>query len=208
MGLLFWCTQVCLINQSKLFITDYIESVEYNNRKSEEYSLKVSPKIKRQVESIKNKDEDASNVLLLSFHNTKKSLQGFSYMYLTALTDSPRGIDDESCIELWTNLPYLQFTDEVERIRRASYLRIDSMESAKERFPQLYKKLKLSGAYAAGFYPIEGIDSEGNIAPVGMIIVMYNKPKHYYLGYYNECIAPYIQILSTLLNYNTTYRNK
>lgn len=208
MGLLFWCTQVCLVNQSRLFITDYIESVEYNNRKSEEYSLKVSPKIKRQVENIRNNDTDASNVLLLSFHNTKKSLQGFSYMYLTALTDSPRGIDDESCLDIWTNLPYLQFSDEVEKIRRASYLRIDSLESAKEKFPQLYKKLRLSGACAAALYPIEGIDSEGSIEPVGMIVVMYDEPKRYYLGYYNECIAPYIQVLSTLLNYNTMYKNK
>ena len=81
-------------------------------------------------------------------------------MYLTALTDSPRGIDDESCLDIWTNLPYLQFSDEVEKIRRASYLRIDSLESAKEKFPQLYKKLRLSGACAAALYPIEGIDSE------------------------------------------------
>ena len=106
------------------------------------------------------------------------------------------------------NLPYLQFSDEVEKIRRASYLRIDSLESAKEKFPQLYKKLRLSGACAAALYPIEGINSEGSIEPVGMIVVMYDEPKRYYLGYYNECIAPYIQVLSTLLNYNTMYKNK
>nr|DAN43724.1 MAG TPA: hypothetical protein [Caudoviricetes sp.] len=208
MALLFWCTQVCLVNQSRIFITDYVESVEYNNRKSEEYSLRTSPKIKRQIENIKNKDADASNVLLLSFHNTKKSLQGFSYMYLTALTDSPRGIDDESCVDIWTNLPYLQFTDEVEKIRRAGYLRIDSIEAIKDKFPQIYKKLRLSGVHSAAFYPIEGMDTEGNIAPIGMIVVMYNKQKNYYLGYYNECISPSIQILSTLLNYNTTAKNK
>ena len=74
MGLLFWCTQVCLVNQSRLFITDYIESVEYNNRKSEEYSLKVSPKIRKQVENIRNKDTDASNVLLLFFSQYQRKV--------------------------------------------------------------------------------------------------------------------------------------
>ena len=65
-ALLFWCTQICLVNQGKVFITDYIESVEYSNRKAEEYSIKMSPKIKQQIENIKNKDSDATNVILIS----------------------------------------------------------------------------------------------------------------------------------------------
>lgn len=205
-GLLFWCTQLCLINQGKVFITDYIESVEYNNRKAEEYSLRNSPKIKREIEKVKIKDADASNVILLSFHNTKKSLQGFSYMYVTALTDSPRSIEDESCVEAWNNLPYIQFSDEIEKIRREGYLRIDSIESIKTAFPQMFKKLKLLGVHSAAFYPIEGEDSEGNLMPTGMLLICYNEPKEYYLGYYNKCISPSIQLLSTILNYNTAVK--
>lgn len=206
-ALLFWCTQVCLVNQGKVFITDYIESVEYSNRKAEEYSIKMSPKIKQQIENIKNKDADATNVILISLHNTKKSLQGFSYMFLTALTDSPTGLAD-SYTGLWSDLPYLQYSDEVGKIRRLGFLRTDSIGFLKEDFPQFYKKLRQCEAHAAAIYPIDGIDSDGATAPIGLIVVLYDKPKQYYLGYYNTCIAPSTQILSTLLNYNTTINKK
>ncbi len=206
-ALLFWCTQVCLVNQGKVFITDYIESVEYSNRKAEEYSIKMSPKIKQQIENIKNKDADATNVILISFHNTKKSLQGFSYMFLTALTDSPAGLAD-SYTGLWSDLPYLQYSDEVGKIRRLGFLRTDSIGFLKEDFPQFYKKLRQCEAHAAAIYLIDGIDSDGATAPIGLIVVLYDKPKQYYLGYYNTCIAPSTQILSTLLNYNATINKK
>lgn len=206
-ALLFWCTQVCLVNQGKVFITDYIESVEYNNKKAEEYSLKIAPRIRQQIESIMNKDMDASNVLLLSFHNTKKSLQGFSYMYVTALAEALRGLDGD-CIDMWKDLPYLQYGSEIDKIRRLRYLRADSIESLQSDFPQIYKRLRMCNAEAAAIYPMEGIDSEGEEVPIGLIIVIYDKPKQYYLGYYNTCIAQPIQILSTLLNYNTTVKQK
>ena len=201
MGLLFWCTQVCLVNQGEVFIQDYVESVEYNNRKAEEYSLKMSPKIKQQIENIKNKDADATNVILLSFHNTKKSLQGFSYMYITAIVDAPRGLSDDY-LPIWKDLPYLQYSNEVDKIRRMGYLKTDTLNSIKYDFPQFFKKLKQCEAISTAIYPIDGLDLDGNTAPMGLIVVLYDKPKQYYLGYYDTCIAPSTQVLSTLLNYN------
>lgn len=198
MALLVWCTRVCLVKQGEVFVQNYIETVAHDTKKAEEYSLQMAPQIRQQIDRIQRQDTDATNVLLLSFHNTKKSLQGFSYMYLTALTEAPRGIDNDGCIEMWYNLPYIQYEDELTRIRRAGYLRIDSIENIKNLFPNLYKKLRQSGVNSAAFYPIEGMES-----PVGLVLVTYDKPKKYYLGYYNVCISPSIQVLSTILNYET-----
>jgi len=50
--------------------------------------------------------------------------------------------------------------------------------------PKLYRKLKLSGAKSAAFYTIEGMRS-----PIGMIVVLYDHPKEYHLGYYMEVIS-------------------
>ena len=47
-----------------------------------------------------------------------------------------------------------------------------------------------------------------DLIPDGIAIFDYYESGRVDLGYYNECIAPYIQVLSTLLNYNTTYKNK
>jgi hypothetical protein len=45
----------------------------------------------------------------------------------------------------------------------------------------------MSEAKSAAFYPIEGIDN-----PIGMIVVLYRKPKIYSLGFYNRYISPQI----------------
>lgn len=50
--------------------------------------------------------------------------------------------------------------------------------------PKIYRRLKMSGAKAAAFYTIEGVKN-----PIGMIVVLYNTPKTYYVGYYPEVVA-------------------
>ena len=49
--------------------------------------------INRHVRLIAHKDSDAFDVLLLSYHNSKASLQGYRFLYLSCITESPKSID-------------------------------------------------------------------------------------------------------------------
>lgn len=160
--------------------------------------------INKQVKSLQLSDPDCFNVLLLNYHNSQESLQGFRYLYLNCLAESPKGIYDEPLKEYWKDLEYVYYEDELSRIRNAGFFRIEDVDSIKYTFPKFYSRLKICQAKAAAFYPIEGIDY-----PIGMVIVLYKQPKQYSLGFYNTKIAPYIQKLSSILDYrNVTQKLK
>ena len=177
-------------------ITDKIEYITNQNQKAEQYTLSIAPQINNCVQSIVDRDDDCYDVLLLNYHNSTESLQGFKYVYLNCISEKSRDVTADSNKELWHNLDYMEFEEELTKIHNHGYLRIQDIDSVYRNFPRLCKKLKLSGAKAAGFYPIEGVES-----PIGMIVVLYNKPKHYSQAYFNLTIAPSIQKLAVLLDY-------
>lgn len=181
---------------TKSIITDQLEQITNNNKEAEQYTLSVAPQINNCVQAIANKDQDCFDVLLLNYHNSTESLQGFKYMFLNCISEEPKDLNCESYRELWHNLDYLEFADELSKIHNHSYLRLQNSDTTNINFPKLCKKLRLCGAKAAGFYPIEGIESS-----IGMIVVLYSKPKNYTIDYYNSVIAPSIQQLAVLLDY-------
>lgn len=149
------------------------------------------------MQEILLKDREASNVILLNYHNTLTSSNGLSYRYLTALTEKKRGIDSKNCLKYWKELEFINYEEEFTKIISNHYLRMDSIDAYESRFPKITELLRMCNAESAAFYPIQGI--EGSI---GMIIVLYPKKKEYYLGYYNEVISRQIQALSSLLDYD------
>lgn len=186
-----------LINQnSKTIIKDYLNQTEQQDQLADQYTMKVAPKLHECVQTIANLDQDCYNVLLLNYHNSKKSLQGIRYVYLNCMIECPKGINDEQVKEYWSDLEYIYYQDELSKIHNQGYLRISNIEDIKTTFPKLYKKLQISGAVSAAFYCIEGVNN-----PIGMVIVLYKKQKFYSSGYYSEYISPYTQKLSTLLDY-------
>lgn len=68
------------------------------------------------MDAILKGDKDASNVLLLNYHNTLNSTHGLSYRYLTALTERRRGYDTKARIKLWADLEYMNYGEEIELI--------------------------------------------------------------------------------------------
>jgi len=77
------------------------------------------------------------------------------------------------------------------RIHGNDYLQISDIEDIKLIMPKIYKRLKMSGANAATFYTIEGLES-----PIGLVIILYNeKPKR------KANILPEIQKLAVVLDY-------
>ena len=189
-----------IINYSKTqnehILRQYTDFTETRDQEADNYTFETASDINKYIGDIAKKDTAAFNVILLSYHNTQRSLQGYRYLYLKCLTEKPRGIHSEPLKELWTNLEYIYYEDELRKIHSNEYLRITDIETIKTTMPKFYRKLKLSGAQCAAFYTIEGIKN-----PIGMIVILYDHKKEYHLGYFMEVIYPDIQKLAVLLDY-------
>ena len=177
--------------QNKCILKEYGIFTEQQERMAESYTLETASTINRCVSDIATKDQECFNVLLLNYHNTQKSLQGFRYLYLNLLTEKPKGLDNDPVKDYWSNLEYVYYEDELARIHNNEYLIIDNIESIKPIMPKIYKRLKISGAESASFYTIEGLQN-----PIGLVIILYkDKPSR------KVNIIPEIQKLAVLLDY-------
>lgn len=183
-------------NQNQEVIKDYVEVLEERERQAEEYTLELAPFINNCVLEIQRNDSKCQNVMLLNYHNSKKSLQGFRYLYLNCVTEKPKGLDSEPMKIYWQDLEYIYYEDELSRIHDNGFLLIENVDSVRLQFPKLYKKLISCNAKAAAFYPIEGVRT-----PIGMIIVFYKDCMKFTEFDYLDNASSQIQKLSTLLDY-------
>ena len=182
---------------AKSILEDYTQQAIAEKKIAEQYTQIISPMVNEYIQEILLKDRDASNVILLNYHNTLTSSHGLSYRYITALTEKKRGIDSKNCLRVWKELEFINYEDEFSKINSNQYLIMDSIDAYVTKFPKITELLNMCNAKAAAFYPIEGIGGS-----IGVIVVLYPKKKEYYLGYYNEVIARQIQALSSLLDYD------
>lgn len=185
-----------LRTQNENILRQYTMFKEMQEQEAETYALETAADINKCISDIAKKDTAAYNVVLLSYHNTQKSLQGYSYLYLDCLTEKPKGIDADPLREFWTNLQYTYYEDELSKIHNSEYLRISDIETIRQSMPKFYRKLKLSGAEAVGLYTIEGVKS-----PIGMVIVLYNHKISFPIEHFMRNVAPDIQKLAVLLDY-------
>lgn len=186
----------CMKYYNQNIIKDYVEVVEEKERAAEEYTLELAPFINECILEIQKNDEDCQNVLLLNYHNSKKSLQGFRYLYLNCITEKPKGLDSEPVKMYWSELEYIYYEDEFGRIHDNGSLLVTDVDSIKTTFPKIYRKLISCNSKAAAFYPIEGIRT-----PIGMVVILYKEPNQLHDIEYVNNISPQIQRLSTLLDY-------
>ena len=182
---------------AKSILEDYTQQAIAEKKIAEQYTQIISPMVNEYIQEILLKDRDASNVILLNYHNTLTSSHGLSYRYITALTEKKRGIDSKNCLRIWKELEFINYEEEFSKINSNQYLIMDSIDAYVTKFPKITELLNMCNAKAAAFYPIEGIGGS-----IGVIVVLYPKKKEYYLGYYNEVIARQIQALSSLLDYD------
>ena len=166
-------------------IKDYVEVIEDQERAAEEYTLELAPFINECVLEIQRNDKDCQNVLLLNYHNSKKSLQGFRYLYLNCITEKPKGLDSEPVKMYWHELEYIYYEDEISRIHDNGSLLINHIDSIKNSFPKIYRKLISCNAKAAAFYPIEGVRT-----PIGMVIILYKEPNNLHDSEYINNVSP------------------
>ena len=162
---------------------------------AEEYAKEKASEVNRHVRLIAHKDNDAFDVLLLSYHNSKQSLQGFKFLYLSCLTESPKDIDTPLLKNQWTNMDYVYYVDELEKLHNQEIVQISNIKEMEDYLPKLYRLVKSSDAKAVSFYVVEGKKS-----PIGIIVILYKNPIENQMEK-AKIIMPSIQKLAILLDY-------
>lgn len=206
------CAKTCIIIVLCGLI--FINYIQYQNRDilkqyniftqekeqiAEDYTFETASAINRCVSDISKKDTLCYNVMLLNYHNTQKSLQGYRYLYLNCLTEKPKGIEYEPLRDYWSNLEYIYYEDELSKIHNCEYLVIKHIDDIRFTMPKIYKKLKISGAEAAVFYTIQGKRN-----PIGLVIILYDKPLVKDVSKSMIYIFTDIQKLALLLDYENS----
>ena len=164
----------------------------------EKYAIEMAEPINQCLKEISVKDKDTYNVILLTYHNTKKTMQGFSYIYMDYLTDYKIDPSKPQVKKFFRELDWLYYSDELKTLQDQSYYRCNSLDSLKIKYPKLYYDVfQELNPKALAIYNLQGVDSS-----LGLLIILYDKPKKYYLGYSNTVIYPYLQQLASILDYN------
>lgn len=184
---------------TKAYIKERFKIEQTEKEKQEMYLEKAAPQINNFVQDIIEKDTLISNVLLLNYHNTLISSNGLAYKHLTAITEKFRGLDNNPCIDDWPELPYINYIQEIEKVKQTTYTIWEWNDENRINFPNFSHRLKKSDARYAVLYPIKGVDEN-----VGMLIVIYkDKIPAIDTNYYHYVISPNISRLAILLDYDT-----
>lgn len=200
LGILFMMFYTKMLNDS--IISDYLEKLEKIDQRADQYTIEIAPKIQQCIDAIQRDDQNCENVLLLNYHNSKKSLQGIRYLYLNCIIESQKGIHTDQVKQYWSDLEYMYYQDELSKIHNQGCFKIENIDSVRNHFPKIYRLLLISDAKSAVFYSIEGIES-----PIGMIVVLYKEPRKFNSNSYNNYTLSQIQKLSTLLDYPNLKNN-
>lgn len=199
MGIIFYQCNTSEI--TKLFKQE-IQNEAQIKQDREQYTIDITPKIHNILEDVIHKDEGATNVLLLNYHNTLTSSHGLSYRYLTGLCESFQ--ESEPCIDYWKELDYMNYGNEIQKITMRRCLLMQNITEYRNEYPKFTYLLERSNAKSAVFYPIIGVDNS-----VGMLIVIYKETvSELSLDKIRKAIAPNIQPLAILLDYNYVKRIK
>ena len=198
MGLIVWVIGHYTLDGVVRAIRDTNESEQILKEKREQYTIQITPNINYHVKDILLKDQKASNVILLNYHNTLISSNGLSYKFLTALCEQFQGDDSEPTIDYWKELDYMNYGEEIQKINTAGAYVLDSIQKYRNTFPKFTYVLERCEFKSAVIYPLTGVDG-----PIGMIIVGYRTAiNNLDLTYVRKVIAPNIQPLATLLDYD------
>ena len=91
---------ICLIFSTKSITLQALQEyhIQQTEEKmlAEEYTRIITPYINEYCQKILDLDEDATNVILLNYHNTLTSSNGLSYKYLTSISERRRGFETKS----------------------------------------------------------------------------------------------------------------
>lgn len=197
MGYIFY-SQISV--QTQRFIINRFEQEIKSEKKAEKYTQDTAIEINQQVKLIADQDQDAFDVILLSYHNSTQSLQGYKYLYLSCLTEAPRSLDTPLLKQQWNNIDYIYYADELNKIHNQSFVQIRDIEDMGATLPKLYHLVKASDAKSVTFFTVEGQNN-----PIGMVVILYKECPKYTL-HYPKVVLPSIQRLAILLDYESVQK--
>lgn len=187
-----------IVNNFESCIRDINQKNPIEMQEEEKYAIEMAEPINQCLREISDKDKDTYDVILLTYHNTKKTMQGFSYIYIDYLTDYKNDPSKPQVKKFFKELDWIYYSDELKTLQDQSYYRCNNLSELQKKYPKLYYDVfRELNPESLAIYNIQGIDS-----PLGLLIILYNKPKQYYLGYSNTIIYPYLQQLASILDYN------
>lgn len=199
LGVILYCR---IVNSFETSIRDIIQKNPIEMQEEEKYAMEMAEPINQCLKEISDKDKDTYDVILLTYHNTKKTIQGFSYIYIDYLTDYKNDPSKPKVNKFFKELDWMYYSDELKTLQDQSYYRCNSLDSLNIKYPKLYYDVfQELNPKALAIYNLQGVDS-----PLGLLIILYDKPKKYYLGYSNTVIYPYLQQLASILDYNNIKR--
>lgn len=185
-----------IITENANTLSNWHKEEELRKVEAEKYAKDMAADINFNIQSILDKDTAISNVLLLSYHNSQKSLQDFNYQFLNCLAEKVRGLETLPVKQEWSELSYVYYADELELIGGYSFLQISDIKDMRKTMPKLYRKLLASEAIGAAMYPIQDRNDY-----IGMIVIIYKEPKTFEDNYYTSVVHRELIKLSSILNY-------
>ena len=195
-----WILYSQITDETRRQIDEKRQQEEILNKQAEKYSMETAIEINNQVQLIAEKDDEAFDVLLLSYHNNTQSLQGYKYLYLSCLTEATRSLDVPTLKQQWNKIDYIYYADELAKIHGQSFVQFRDIAQMENSLPKLYRLVKASDAKAISFFTIEGHDVQ-----IGLILILYKEYKRYDYNY-AKGILPCIQKLAILLDYDKTLK--
>ena len=114
--LFLWILGNYTISGVKDVFNDHVKIEQEEKRQREEYTVEITPYVNNRIKNIINDDDNATNVLLLNYHNTLLSSHGLSYRYLTVICEQFKGLDSKPCAEYWKELEYMNYGEEIYKI--------------------------------------------------------------------------------------------
>lgn len=151
------------------------------------YAKMVNHLLNQKLESVLLKDQFASNILLLDYHNIlvlKEPIEKYKY-------------DSEPKAYIWSRFNYFESWKEVKLVSSEGYLTIYNVESYQYILPKFVELIQESNMKVACFYPIVGVDRY-----LGMVVVLYKNDPTFEEGYFQKEIVPLTQIISSVMNMN------
>lgn len=183
---------------SDISVKHYITETKEEKRKQEEYTRNNAVMINNELTMIMKSNENVTNVMWVSYHNSTESLNGLSYLYLSVISEVQKDISYKS---MWKDMDYIHYSEELERIHSRGFLMID--DGSITDFPRFKKRLDLCDVKHAAFFPINGVSEQ-----IGMIIIFYEDCEYYNIKDFQKDILPHINKLSILLDYDSVKKKR
>lgn len=197
------CIYYGINRQLEQYIIKSEEFAQQNIEDAGQYTSKMALPINKDLQEIYEKDGEAKNVILLTYHNGKKTMHGFDYKYLDYLTEYNTDPSRQPVKKIFDELDWMYYFNELNSIQAKGLVKYDSLIQMKSVYPKLYyDAFRYLDTQSIAIYPLQG-----SINPIGLLVILYDKQKFYNSNYYETVVSPYIQSLSSMLDYNNIKKN-